>query len=302
MPGVAGDGIADRGGDVELEAADRERLVDRMGDGARRRSAAVAGAARRSARRRTRRRRSGRARRPAGSDRGDARGERLDQFVAAVVADRIVDRLEAVDVEIDDRELARARRPSGSRGDSTSSLKPVRFIRPVMLSVRAAVTASCSLSVSAIAILRARKAAPKRDDAEQRQRDRDGGATRLQHRVAGVGGVQTKAPIGLPSRSRDRRETAGSDILGRPPTCEMQVVDQERRAEIVQPLARRDRCPNEERQRRRLDLVGARHRRHAGRPPSAGCRRRRGNSLPAPPRWRPACRRAARGCLSRIAA
>ncbi len=38
-------------------------------------------------------------------DGGEAVGERLDQEVAAMMADRVVDRLEAVDVEIDDGEV-----------------------------------------------------------------------------------------------------------------------------------------------------------------------------------------------------
>ena len=41
-----------------------------------------------------------------------ARGHALDQFVAAVVADRVVDRLEAVDVDIDHRQSRRPRSPA----------------------------------------------------------------------------------------------------------------------------------------------------------------------------------------------
>jgi hypothetical protein len=49
-------------------------------------------------------------------DRGEAIGEDADQFVATAMADRVVDALEAVDVEIDDTDLAGAARLDHRRG------------------------------------------------------------------------------------------------------------------------------------------------------------------------------------------
>ena len=112
--GADGDGVADRDGDVELEAVDGEGLVETVDD---RRRRPGGGVAHRLADQSDRELVAA----DAGEDgvgrkyRVQAGGQRLDQFVAAVVADRVVDRLEAVDVEIDDRELARLARRPGTR-------------------------------------------------------------------------------------------------------------------------------------------------------------------------------------------
>ena len=243
LDGAAGrDGIADGGGDVELEAGDREGLVERMGCRSRGRRGGGADIVvdegdselvTADARERRRRR----------QDAAEAGRQRPHQSVPALMADQIVDRLEAVDVEIDDRQRAAAA-GFGVR---------VRFQDLVEAgAVRQTghrVGARCDHRLALTVAERNRHPArPERgrhgDHAEQGQRDADRQERAAQQRIAGRRRRPCHRADRLAAEIVDRHLAEAGLVAA----DELQIVDQERTAEIVQALSAEIHAEDDDRQ------------------------------------------------------
>jgi len=160
-------------------------------------------------------------------------GEPADEFVAALVADRVVDRLEAVDVEIDDRRLAA---PAGlGEGRAFADLAEAETVGEAGEAVGAGSDDGLLLALG----LQQREAtrADRRshcDQAKEAEHDADGRQDIAQH-----GGTRRgRCPDEMADRvAEDVDHWREGRILIDGRIVEMQVVDEEGPAEIGKALA-----------------------------------------------------------------
>ena len=142
----------------------------------------------------------------------------LHQLVAAVVADRVVHGLEAVDVEIDDRELARlARRLTVGRVEQLVEAGPVLEPgHPVGTGGDKGFLLALGERDGDLACA---KGGDEGDDAEERKGDRDRGKNAPQHRVAGRGRRPDVVADGLAEDVERRQAHSSADArFGAAPT------------------------------------------------------------------------------------